>query len=627
MGDPAELNATFPVRPNRGVNRGYQTGQLRADGTLATYTARVRADGLSRRSAAGGARRQRLRRRAVRQSRQPHHRHRRRRHAARREGLRQRGVPGVDRRAVPSGLSVVGARRHALRRGHVSRHHPAQGLTSPSTCATTSSPRKLESADPHGPHLADRPRHDAARRAAAAARPSRRRSWSARLSHPNGWWRDTAQQLLVQRGDKSVVPALKKLAETAPDPRTRLHALWTLDGLDSLEPATVIKALGDQSRDVRVAAVRLAERFLADAESCRAGGPAQRDSTIADWAVREQLAASLGELPPGPRETALASLLERHGNDPVVVDAALSGLRGSEAAVLANLLQVDRQRRRRARPPSRCWRPRSCAAAQDGAVQSIFQQVTDAARPVWQRAALLRGAEVALLGAAAPGSPAGRGGRGGAGGRRPRRSDPTAPGGRAGPGGAPAFPREGGGRAGDVPRSEDAAPRPERGAADAAARRQASLRLTASRQLSALAARRRRAWARARPRCSRASSGPANPGAAAPVAPLTADEQQRFAAGQTRLSKHLPAVSSAGRPRQGGAGHRVSSRRSSPSRRRPIPARILINGKEGPVGLMPPLGQALTDEQIASVLTYVRRQWGNTGSPVDGRPSRTRAQR
>jgi len=48
-----------------------------------------------------------------------------------------------------------------------------------------------------------------------------------------------------------------------------------------------------------------------------------------------------------------------------------------------------------------------------------------------------------------------------------------------------------------------------------------------------------------------------------------------------------------------------------------IPSRILINGKEGPVGLMPPLGQVLTDEQIASVLTYVRRQWGNMGTPVD----------
>jgi hypothetical protein len=31
---------------------------------------------------------------------------------------------------------------------------------------------------------------------------------------------------------------------------------------------------------------------------------------------------------------------------------------------------------------------------------------------------------------------------------------------------------------------------------------------------------------------------------------------------------------------------------------------------------MPPLGAALNDEQIASVLTYVRREWGNTAAPV-----------
>ena len=39
----------------------------------------------------------------------------------------------------------------------------------------------------------------------------------AHLSDANGWWRDTAQQLLVQRNDKSVVPALKQLAISAPD--------------------------------------------------------------------------------------------------------------------------------------------------------------------------------------------------------------------------------------------------------------------------------------------------------------------------------------------------------------------------------------------------------------------------
>ena len=48
-----------------------------------------------------------------------------------------------------------------------------------------------------------------------------------------------------------------------------------------------------------------------------------------------------------------------------------------------------------------------------------------------------------------------------------------------------------------------------------------------------------------------------------------------------------------------------------------IPIRILLNGKEGEIGLMPPLGSSLSDEQIAGALTYVRRQWGNSASAVD----------
>ena len=46
-----------------------------------------------------------------------------------------------------------------------------------------------------------------------------------------------------------------------------------------------------------------------------------------------------------------------------------------------------------------------------------------------------------------------------------------------------------------------------------------------------------------------------------------------------------------------------------------IPARILLSGKEGPVGLMPPVGSVLSDDQIAGVLTYIRREWGQTGRP------------
>ena len=31
------------------------------------------------------------------------------------------------------------------------------------------------------------------------------------LTDPNGWWRDTAQRLLVLKQDKSVVPALQQM--------------------------------------------------------------------------------------------------------------------------------------------------------------------------------------------------------------------------------------------------------------------------------------------------------------------------------------------------------------------------------------------------------------------------------
>ncbi len=161
------------------------------------------------------------------------------------------------------------------------------------------------------------------------------------LSHPNGWRRDTAQRLLVERGAKPVIADLTALATKALDWRTRLHALWTLDGVDAIQPATVISALEDQSRDVRASAIRIAERWLAEANHPIQPAVLKRLDD-ADWAVRQQLAASIGALPPGARELAAVAVLERYGDDPIIIDATLSGIRGSEAAVLERLLANKR---------------------------------------------------------------------------------------------------------------------------------------------------------------------------------------------------------------------------------------------------------------------------------------------
>ncbi|WP_050031314.1 ThuA domain-containing protein [Verrucomicrobium sp. BvORR034] len=82
------------------------------------------------------------------------------------------------------------------------------------------------------------------------------------LSHPNGWWRDTAQKLLVLKGDKSVVPALTELVRKGQEPLGRMHALWTLDGLGATDLALLMDAFKDKDARVRAAAIRISEPYL-----------------------------------------------------------------------------------------------------------------------------------------------------------------------------------------------------------------------------------------------------------------------------------------------------------------------------------------------------------------------------
>jgi mono/diheme cytochrome c family protein/glucose/arabinose dehydrogenase len=79
------------------------------------------------------------------------------------------------------------------------------------------------------------------------------------LTHPNGWWRNTAQKLIVLRQDKSVVPALQAMARTNPDHVARMHAIWTLEGLGALDAGLVRAAMKDPDPNVRSTAIRASE--------------------------------------------------------------------------------------------------------------------------------------------------------------------------------------------------------------------------------------------------------------------------------------------------------------------------------------------------------------------------------
>ena len=87
------------------------------------------------------------------------------------------------------------------------------------------------------------------------------------LEHPNGWWRDTAQKLLVLRGDKSIVPALQQMVRASKNHLARIHALWTLEGLEALDAGLVREKFKDEHPEVRIAAIRTSETLFKKGDS------------------------------------------------------------------------------------------------------------------------------------------------------------------------------------------------------------------------------------------------------------------------------------------------------------------------------------------------------------------------
>jgi putative membrane-bound dehydrogenase-like protein len=88
------------------------------------------------------------------------------------------------------------------------------------------------------------------------------------LSNKNMFWRTTAQRLLVENGDKSVLPALYKLVQNQKLDETGInapavHALWTMDGLHAFDGTNkealyiAINALQHPAAGVRKAAIEV----------------------------------------------------------------------------------------------------------------------------------------------------------------------------------------------------------------------------------------------------------------------------------------------------------------------------------------------------------------------------------
>ena len=156
------------------------------------------------------------------------------------------------------------------------------------------------------------------------------------LASPNKWRRDTAQRLLVERQDPAAVPLLAARTGSEAPPLARLHALWTLRGLDGLRVDQIVTALEDPSPGLRENALRLAEAVLDANLDLQAAVVARADDP--DARVRMQAALTLGGSGGDLAGGALLAVLRRDADSRWSRYAVLAGLRENTAGVLSGLI-------------------------------------------------------------------------------------------------------------------------------------------------------------------------------------------------------------------------------------------------------------------------------------------------
>jgi putative membrane-bound dehydrogenase-like protein len=390
--------------------------------------------------------------------------------------------------------------------------------------------------------------------------------WVEHLGDANAWWRETAQQRLVEQHDAATVPAIRKMAASSPRALGRVQAMWTLEGIGALDRATVMAGLSDKEPVVRASALRLSERLLKETTG-RAELLTRIRALIQDPAAEVQLQAvlTLGEAKDPGQDIALAQAVRAQPGNRFLRDALYSGLAGRELSLI-DRLATDAS-----------W---PVADAEANAI------VSGLARGVWGARDVAAIQKLIAL-AAAPPAAAGRlsaaivdgivaASTGPGASRRPIQ-----------------FPSEPKGWS-TLLKDPDLKARLEKATAPA-------------------------------PSTSDLVLWPGKAGVAATVAPppLTGADLDRFNKGKAVFTSVCAACHQPdGRGQNGLAPPLLDSDWILGSPQATV--RIIMYGLSGAIsvngrsyiGEMPGLG-ALDDDQIASVLTYLRREWGHTAAPVD----------
>lgn len=172
------------------------------------------------------------------------------------------------------------------------------------------------------------------------------------LDHPNGWWRDNAQKEIIARNDASAIPDLQKIASgkkstlsKSPSALGRIHALWTLEGLNALNKDLVCKAIEDTDPGIRKTGIWLSEPYLEkdDPEIIEALATIKDDK---HFEVLGQLVLSLNYSQADKAENIIREILSKNANNELLAGIAATMKKNEEirqyGAKLVNLKEADR---------------------------------------------------------------------------------------------------------------------------------------------------------------------------------------------------------------------------------------------------------------------------------------------
>ena len=177
--------------------------------------------------------------------------------------------------------------------------------------------------------------------------PARTDSLVALLGHTNGWVRDKAQQLLIDRQINDAAGALRALLQSGRNPLQVIHALWTLEGLGLLTIDDVRAVLAYPQWQVQAQAIAALPSLSGKVPLAQLVNVTETAVKTADTLLAPYAAMAIASLS-APDRLATISAIEQlavgYADNRYVADALISGLEGHEeqfAQKIANQQVID----------------------------------------------------------------------------------------------------------------------------------------------------------------------------------------------------------------------------------------------------------------------------------------------